>query len=69
MRTLNAHLILTVAAAVEQAATELETCARDMTSVLSESQRHARMASTVSGETTANTASVAAAIEEGPVIV
>ena len=56
--------ILTVAGAVEQAATELETCARGMTSVWSDSQRHARMASTVAGETTANAAGVAAAIEE-----
>jgi methyl-accepting chemotaxis protein len=56
--------ILTVASAVEQSATELETCARGMTSVWSESQRHARMASTVAGETTANAAGVAAAIEE-----
>ena len=56
--------ILSVAGAVEQAATELETCARGMTSVWSDSQRHARMASTVAGETTANAAGVAAAIEE-----
>jgi methyl-accepting chemotaxis protein len=56
--------ILTVASAVEQAATELETCARGMTSVWSESQRHARMATSVAGETTANAAGVAAAIEE-----
>jgi methyl-accepting chemotaxis protein len=56
--------ILTVAAAVEQSATELETCARGMTSVWSESQRHARMAATVAGETTAGAAGVAAAIEE-----
>lgn len=56
--------ILAVAAAVEQAATELETCARGMTSGWSESQRHARMATTVAGETTSNAAGVAAAIEE-----
>lgn len=56
--------ILTVASAVEQAATELETCARGMTSVWSDSQRHARMATSVAGETTANAAGVAAAIEE-----
>jgi methyl-accepting chemotaxis protein len=56
--------ILTVASAVEQSATELETCARGMTSVWSESQRHARMAASVAGETTANAAGVAAAIEE-----
>jgi methyl-accepting chemotaxis protein len=56
--------ILTVAAAVEQSATELETCARGMTSVWSDSQRHARMAASVAGETTANAATVSAAIEE-----
>jgi methyl-accepting chemotaxis protein len=56
--------ILSVAAAVEQAATELQSCASGMTSVWSESQRHARMASTVAVETTAGAAGVASAIEE-----
>jgi methyl-accepting chemotaxis protein len=56
--------ILSVAGVVEQSATELETCARGMTSVWSESQRHARMAASVAGETTASAAGVAAAIEE-----
>jgi methyl-accepting chemotaxis protein len=56
--------ILTVAAAVERSATELEAGARGMTSVLSESERHTSLAATVSEETTANAAGVAAAIEE-----
>jgi methyl-accepting chemotaxis protein len=56
--------ILTVAAVVEHSATELETGARSMTSVLSDSQHHARLAASVSEETTTNAASVAAAIEE-----
>ena len=56
--------ILTVAAAVEQSATELEACARGMSSVLSESQHHASRAASVSEETTANAADVAVAIEE-----
>jgi methyl-accepting chemotaxis protein len=56
--------ILTVAAAVEQAATELEACARGMSSVISESEHHTNMAASASEETTANAASVADAIEE-----
>jgi methyl-accepting chemotaxis protein len=56
--------ILTVATVVERSATELEAGARSMTSVLSESERHASLAAMVSEETTANAAGVAAAIEE-----
>jgi methyl-accepting chemotaxis protein len=56
--------VLTVAAAVEQAATELEVCARGMSSVISQSQRHTSMAASASEETTANAAGVADAIEE-----
>jgi methyl-accepting chemotaxis protein len=56
--------ILTVAAVVEQSATELEACARAMSSVISESQHHAGIAASASEETTANATSVAAAIEE-----
>jgi methyl-accepting chemotaxis protein len=56
--------ILTVAGAVEQAATELEACARGMSSVISQSQHHTSMAAVASEETTANAASVADAIEE-----
>jgi methyl-accepting chemotaxis protein len=56
--------ILTVAAAVEQSATELEACARGMSSMISESQQHASLAASVSAETTSNAAGVATAIEE-----
>jgi methyl-accepting chemotaxis protein len=56
--------ILTVAAAVEQSATELETCARGMSSMISDSQQHAGLAASASAETTSNAAGVAAAIEE-----
>jgi methyl-accepting chemotaxis protein len=56
--------ILTVAAAVEQAATELEACARGMSSVISDSRHHTHMATVASEETTANASGVAAAIEE-----
>jgi len=56
--------ILTVAAAVEQAAAELEACARGMSSVIAESEHHAAKAASVSEVTTTNAAGVAAAIEE-----
>ena len=56
--------ILTVASAVEQAAAELEACARGMSSVISESGEHASKAASVSEVTTTNAAGVAAAIEE-----
>jgi methyl-accepting chemotaxis protein len=56
--------ILTIAAHVEQSATELETFARGMMTGLEESRRHAGMATSVAGETTASAAGVAAAIEE-----
>ena len=56
--------ILTVAGAVEQSAVELETFARGMTAALEQSQRHARMASSLANETTESAAGVAAAIEE-----
>jgi methyl-accepting chemotaxis protein len=56
--------ILTVAAAVEQSATELEACARGMSSIISDSQRHAHTATVASEETTTNASGVAAAIEE-----
>jgi methyl-accepting chemotaxis protein len=54
--------ILDIAAAVSRSATELEAFARDMTTVLEESHRHARTAT--AGETTESATSVAAAIEE-----
>jgi methyl-accepting chemotaxis protein len=56
--------ILTVAAAVEQSATELEACARGMSSMISESQQHAGLAASVSAETTSSATGVATAIEE-----
>lgn len=56
--------ILTVAAAVERSAMELNSFAADMTEVLEECRQHARMASAVAGETTANAATVAGAVEE-----
>jgi methyl-accepting chemotaxis protein len=56
--------ILTVAGAVEQSAMELETYARGMSSVCTDSQRHAELATAVAGEMTASAAGVAAAIEE-----
>jgi methyl-accepting chemotaxis protein len=56
--------ILDIAAAVSRSATELEAFARDMTTVLEESHRHARTATATAGETTESATSVAAAIEE-----
>jgi methyl-accepting chemotaxis protein len=56
--------ILAIAAAVGQSATELEIFARGMTAVLAESQRHAHMAASAAGDTTASATSGATAIEE-----
>ena len=56
--------ILKIAAAVEQSATELESCSRSMALVTDESQRHAEVAKSNAHETTAGAAGVAAAIEE-----
>jgi methyl-accepting chemotaxis protein len=55
---------LTIAAAVESSATELEAFARGMTAVSDESRRHAEVASSSAGETTASANDVASAIEE-----
>jgi methyl-accepting chemotaxis protein len=56
--------IMTIAAAVESAATELETFARNMTAVSDDSRQHAEVASSAAGETTASASNVASAIEE-----
>ncbi len=56
--------IMTIAAAVESSATELETFARGMTAVSDESRRHAEVASSAAGETTVSANDVASAIEE-----
>jgi methyl-accepting chemotaxis protein len=56
--------IMTIAAAVESSATELETFARNMTAVSDDSRRHAEVASSAAGETTASASDVASAIEE-----
>jgi methyl-accepting chemotaxis protein len=56
--------ILAIAASIGHAATELEAFARDMTTVLDESHRHAREAAVAAEDTTASATSVASAIEE-----
>lgn len=58
------HDVLGIASAVEQAATELESFSRGMSAVAEEAKRHAGMAASVAGESTAGAAGVAAAIEE-----
>jgi methyl-accepting chemotaxis protein len=56
--------IMTIAAAVEQSATELETFARGMSEVSDESLRHAEMAASAAGDTSIRASDVAAAVEE-----
>ena len=56
--------ILAIAASIGHAATELEAFAREMTTVLDESHRHAREAAVAAEDTTAGATSVASAIEE-----
>ena len=56
--------ILAIAGSVGASATELEIFARGMAAVLEESQRHARVATTVADQTTTGAAGVAAAIEQ-----
>jgi methyl-accepting chemotaxis protein len=56
--------ILAIAASIGHAATELEAFARDMTTVLDESHRHARAAAAAAEDTTASAGGVSSAIEE-----
>ncbi len=56
--------ILTVAAAVERSAADLNAFAAEMAVVLGECRRHAGIANAVAGETTMNAANVVGAIEE-----
>ena len=56
--------IITIAAAVEQSATELETFARGMSEVSDESLRHAEIAASAAGDTSIRASDVAAAVEE-----
>jgi methyl-accepting chemotaxis protein len=56
--------ILAIAASIGHAATELEAFARDMTTVLDESHRHARAAAVAAEDTTASAGGVSSAIQE-----